>query len=749
MSGNRVKLRGGLQRWSRWFALVVVIAVVSALQNSVALREAIVRRRSVERTGPTHVAVVIPVLPGTNVDAGHSVAAAAGCQTPLTILHVVDSEDAGKRVRDVQRNLVRNVSTSVSFQVVVPITTDSDQTFGHMHEYALSRVAEDPQFTHVLWLSQTHTPVGTAFVDRLVTAIDTPLNGGKVGMATCVTLMPGPRMSVVEKGFDILDGEREGIDRHFVVRRFAGLEHDDPRATGLHQVDAGTAHCTLMRLSVVAEAGVRKEFGLSYDLPDNTKADLELLRSRIVRIGRSLSTISIADVNSGGESLRQSVRAAFHQMKIATLLWEERTGRRYAEAQHDPLAPGVAEDYNALANRVASASLDVQLRFFSEKLAAVVTKLRRPQGADSMDALAWDLSFKFHRRGYRIAATDVAALFSADALPAAVQLRIRNGSDIHRPSYPVYGQLRKLWGRTVASLYPGNDDSEHPFKVVWDGFCCGCCGFASEIAHFVFPMHQKRRIRLTMAPSCFCTGYPAAVTDMLERLHANVFRYAENAPRNEIVVWISHTDPTMYSNPVLVQRKPDYFIGRSMYEFTKVPKQWLQATAGANEIWVPGDWVRNVLVANGVDGRKLYTMPEGIDTHFFDSARRGIIELPFEGHRQKYRRVCNGRGSPSNFKFFSNFKWEPRKGWDVLFDAYGSAFSKDEPVSLYILTFVFARDVSIFNVSFLEDQLTTHLASRGKSLQNLPHFCVVTELLSEVDLGDLYNSADAFVLPTR
>jgi glycosyltransferase involved in cell wall biosynthesis len=159
--------------------------------------------------------------------------------------------------------------------------------------------------------------------------------------------------------------------------------------------------------------------------------------------------------------------------------------------------------------------------------------------------------------------------------------------------------------------------------------------------------------------------------------------------------------------------------------------------------------VQNVLVANGIDAKKLYIMPEGIDTHFFNPARRSTFTLPLEGPRKKYRRVCNGPGSADNFKFFSNFKWEPRKGWDVLFEAYGKAFAPKAPVSLYILTFVFARDIGIFNVTYLSEQLAAHLSTVGKSFDDMPHFCVITELLSEEDLGDLYNSADAFVLPTR
>lgn len=41
--------------------------------------------------------------------------------------------------------------------------------------------------------------------------------------------------------------------------------------------------------------------------------------------------------------------------------------------------------------------------------------------------------------------------------------------------------------------------------------------------------------------------------------------------------------------------------------------------------------------------------------------------------------------------FLSVFKWEPRKGWDVLLDAYVNEFSGVEPVELHIITKPFGK----------------------------------------------------------
>jgi hypothetical protein len=44
---------------------------------------------------------------------------------------------------------------------------------------------------------------------------------------------------------------------------------------------------------------------------------------------------------------------------------------------------------------------------------------------------------------------------------------------------------------------------------------------------------------------------------------------------------------------------------------------------------------------------------------------------------------------PDDFVFLSIFKWERRKGWDVLINAFLEEFRLDEPVSLVILTHPF------------------------------------------------------------
>ena len=61
-------------------------------------------------------------------------------------------------------------------------------------------------------------------------------------------------------------------------------------------------------------------------------------------------------------------------------------------------------------------------------------------------------------------------------------------------------------------------------------------------------------------------------------------------------------------------------------------------------------------------------MPQPLDTRLFDPAHMTPLPLPFK----------------AGFVFLSVFKWEARKGWDVLLDAYLAEFSARDDVLLVL-----------------------------------------------------------------
>jgi glycosyltransferase involved in cell wall biosynthesis len=219
-----------------------------------------------------------------------------------------------------------------------------------------------------------------------------------------------------------------------------------------------------------------------------------------------------------------------------------------------------------------------------------------------------------------------------------------------------------------------------------------------------------------------------------------------------------------------------------MTELTKLADKDADLVAQhVDEVWVPGEAVRRIFIANGVSKAKLVVVPEPLDTCYFDPAAHEPLPLPLTASRPDWWQWCN-RAVPNpaaRFKYFSNFKWEPRKGWDVLFEAYDAAFQQSDDVSLYILTYFYANQQDIYSkirkrAEWTSDSMKTnftfrtmhhvelvlheleqlllesqHFRKKKVSLADLPHFCIITEMISEEDLVRLYRTMDAFVLPTR
>jgi glycosyltransferase involved in cell wall biosynthesis len=131
----------------------------------------------------------------------------------------------------------------------------------------------------------------------------------------------------------------------------------------------------------------------------------------------------------------------------------------------------------------------------------------------------------------------------------------------------------------------------------------------------------------------------------------------------------------------------DYVVIRTMYE-TDVPPAgaFVRKCNSANEVWVPTRWNVEAFVAGGIDRAKLRAVPEGVNTSYFDPgvarggggaagvARRPVVPMDLGGGRLVFGRTRAERGDQKPFIFLSSFKWEPRKGWDVLLRAYLTEF---------------------------------------------------------------------------
>lgn len=140
-----------------------------------------------------------------------------------------------------------------------------------------------------------------------------------------------------------------------------------------------------------------------------------------------------------------------------------------------------------------------------------------------------------------------------------------------------------------------------------------------------------------------------------------------------------------------------YHVGRTMFETDRLPANWVDKMNKMDEIWVPSLFMKSIFVRQGV--KNVRVVGESVDTDFFrpipsvhsnsslsvlddqsntlNMSRAYLFDKVFERH------PLYGYGVQV---LFSMFKWEFRKGWDILLDVYFHTFSKKDTVSLFIVT---------------------------------------------------------------
>jgi glycosyltransferase involved in cell wall biosynthesis len=161
------------------------------------------------------------------------------------------------------------------------------------------------------------------------------------------------------------------------------------------------------------------------------------------------------------------------------------------------------------------------------------------------------------------------------------------------------------------------------------------------------------------------------------------------------------------------------------WEYGAVPRVWInQIHQNVDELWVPSNFVREVLVRNGVDAECVIVIPNGYDPKIFSA--EGPTFRP-QGSRR--------------FVFLFVGGAIRRKGIDLLLDAYKATFSEAESVTLVLL--VSGSSGAYQHNSLLDDVR----AAAADPMQ--AHVVPIFETLDDTMLASLYRGADAFVLPYR
>ena len=126
---------------------------------------------------------------------------------------------------------------------------------------------------------------------------------------------------------------------------------------------------------------------------------------------------------------------------------------------------------------------------------------------------------------------------------------------------------------------------------------------------------------------------------------------------------------------------------------------------------------------------------KAVDTNLFDPAKHTPLPLPLPQPTSPQLQ--------EPYVFLSVFKWEKRKGWDVLLEAYLREFTRSDPVVLVIKTRPF------YSESNFDAMIESFGARMGVDVGHSARIHVLSDELPLHSLPRLYRAAHALVIPSR
>jgi glycosyltransferase involved in cell wall biosynthesis len=157
-----------------------------------------------------------------------------------------------------------------------------------------------------------------------------------------------------------------------------------------------------------------------------------------------------------------------------------------------------------------------------------------------------------------------------------------------------------------------------------------------------------------------------------------------------------------------------------VFESTRIPENILSVLFASEQVWVPSNWGKGVLIAHGIAQEKIRVVPEAVDGNIFHTHGR----KPYSKTRP--------------FRFLSVGKYEIRKSLDETIEAFAQVYANTPAIELVIKSNYFIN----------HDQKFQDLQNKVNSL-GLENVRLLWGEMSTNDMAELYRSCDAFVLPSK
>jgi len=279
-----------------------------------------------------------------------------------------------------------------------------------------------------------------------------------------------------------------------------------------------------------------------------------------------------------------------------------------------------------------------------------------------------------------------------------------------------------------------------------------------------------------------CT-WPASTQSLLEQIEvsedsqlAEQPASASNAEGKEtILVLVIHAAFTgvcgMPDSILLPQRKhedpisePDrglFRVSRSMLETDRLDQD---AARLCNEqfdaVWVPSAFNVQTFSQSGVSKDSLQVLPEAVDMSLYNCSSGAPPPRPF-AQSFKHERLdafLQKAVRGSVFTFLSIFKWEERKNWRGLLEAFFAAFPQgltevqleDGPrVNMTVRLLIKTQELSWGTNPEMDLEESMFLLDEGTQASLNERVLIIKDAISSDMMPSIYHAADAFVLPTH
>lgn len=299
------------------------------------------------------------------------------------------------------------------------------------------------------------------------------------------------------------------------------------------------------------------------------------------------------------------------------------------------------------------------------------------------------------------------------------------------------------------------------YAIHWMGPFFSGSGYASEAASYMLPLKGRVHDSLLMATHYgdltraeARDAYSPHDLRSLEQMMKNAHKASQSLVTPSIIICHSTANqwlamPQGDDSPIC---PPDprshafvFLVGRTMWEAEEVPETFIPRLMAMNEVWVPSTWNARTFIEAGIPARKVRVIKQGVNVTWLDPDRHPPANLTTMGS------LLFGGWNNSNprppFRFMSAFKWERRKGWDILLSSYLQEFTSDDHVELFILTRPYSGTEGLPLDAFVKGWVQGNLGGLDQS--RFPAVRLITDRISDAAWPSFYSAADSFVLPTR